>query len=248
VIPDVLDRRLRAYRDALQQAVAGRLEAVYLVGGLALDDFSERFSNVDLVVVTDGTVDQDSAANCRRAERWLRHANRQGAVWYTTWAEIADGLVPASGLSSPPPAGSHTGDLDTPLTRALLRDEAVPLMGPDWPVVYYSDAALRSWCSANLISLADRAAGQSMVMRTEVTPLVLEAARLAVGTLTGQVVSKSEAADAATRFVPHHFRRILNDAAGFRRGARTSMYWGPFERKYDARALIKRLAEAVRAG
>lgn len=243
VIPEALDRRLRVYVDSVAKSLSGRVEAVYLVGSPALDDFSERFSNVDLVVVTDGPVDAQSDASCRQAERVLRRAHRGGAVWYTTWGEVADGLV--AGSNTLPVAERRTDELDTPLTRALLRDEAVPLVGPDWPVVYYSEAELRSWCTAKLIGLAERAASQSMVMRTEVTPLVLEAARLAVGSLTGQVVSKSEAADAASRFVPHHFRRILNDAAGFRGGARTSMYWGPFERKYDARALIKRLAEAV---
>lgn len=245
VIPDALDRQLRVYVDSLQTTLTGRVEAVYLVGGLALDDFSERFSNVDLVVVTEGPVDLRSEASCRRAERVLRHAHRGGAVWYTTWSEVAGGLVPAPGGTSRPVAERRTDELDTPLTRALLRDEAVPLVGPDWPVVYYSEAELRSWCTAKLIGLAEQAASQSMVMRTQVTPLVLEAARLAVGSLAGQVVSKSEAADAASRLVPHHFRRILDDAVGFRGGARTSMYWGPFERKYDARALIKRLAEAV---
>lgn len=245
MISDPLDSRLREYVDSLQKALTGSVAAVYLVGGLALDDFSERFSNVDLVVVADGPIDPRSAASCRRAQKMLRHAHRDAAVWYTTWGEVADGLVPTSGSKPSTVAEGEADDLDTPLTRALLRDEAVPLLGPDWPVVYYSEADFRSWCTEKLISLADRAASQSMVMRTEVTPLVLQAARLAVGSLTGQVVSKSEAADAAGRLVPHHFRRILGDAAGFRRGARTSMYWGPFERKYDARALIKRLAEAV---
>ncbi|MGC8512584.1 MAG: aminoglycoside adenylyltransferase domain-containing protein [Acidimicrobiales bacterium] len=242
---DALDSRLREYVDSLQKVLTGSVAAVYLVGGLALDDFSERFSNVDLVVVADGPIDPRSAGSCRRAQKMLRHAHRDAAVWYTTWGEVADGLVPTSGSKPSTVAEGEADDLDTPLTRALLRDEAVPLLGPDWPVVYYSEAELRSWCTEKLIGLAARAASQSMVMRTEVTPLVLQAARLAVGSLTGQVVSKSEAADAAARLVPHHFRRILSDAVGFRRGARTSMYWGPFERKYDARALIKRLAEAV---
>ncbi len=207
---------------------------MYLVGGLALGDFSERFSNVDLVVVTDGPLEAVPLERLRRGERVLARAKRDGSVWYTTWAEIAD------------EEATHADKgLDTPLTRALLRDEAVPVVGPDWPVVAYREADLRSWCSSEFAGLVAGTSGKTMVMRSDVTPFVLQAARLAVGVLQGNVVSKSEAAAAAARLVPHHFRRILADCGGFRKGASTSMYWGPFERKYDVRELIKHLQGVV---
>jgi hypothetical protein len=60
------------------------------------------------------------------------------------------------------------------------------------------------------------------------------------------VLSKTEAGELALSLVPVHFRRILHDAAGYRNGANTSMYWGPFERKYDARQLLRQLVQAVR--
>jgi hypothetical protein len=255
VIPAALEGRLRSYAKALHESVPGRVNAIYLVGGSALGDFSERFSNVDLVVVVDGPLEVASDGRLRRDERVLVRAKRDAAIWYTTWAEIADGLGPShshGGPGGPGLGGAGLGggqhgrsDLDTPLTRALLRDDAVPILGPDWPVVHYSEADLRAWCKGALADLASTCASRPMVMRSEVTPLVLQAARLAVGAIAGNVVSKSEAAEAAARLVPHHFRRILADSGGFRKGARTSMYWGPFERKYDARELIKHLRGAA---
>lgn len=221
------------YLRSLEAAAGGRLAAVYLVGSVALDDFSPRFSNVDVVVVTDPSLEGADLRPLRHLEHSLDRSGHPPAVWYTSWREIAEG---------PPTAGSST--LDTPMTRAILREDAVALLGPDWPVVAYDEAEFRSWCRAKLQEEVDASHGL-MVMRRGVVPVVLEAARLAQGVVTGRVLSKSEAGEAATDLVKSHFRRILNDAVGFRQGAHTSMYWGPFERKYDARELVRHLAEAA---
>ena len=71
------------------------------------------------------------------------------------------------------------------------------------------------------------------------------ASRLAEGAVTGRVFSKTEAGEAVGPLLPPHFRRILTDAVGYRKGAHTSMYWGPFERKYDVRSLLHQLLEAA---
>ena len=84
-----------------------------------------------------------------------------------------------------------------------------------------------------------------LVLRRAVAPLVLEAARLAQGAITGRVFSKSTAGEAVMPIVSTRQKRILTDAVGYRRGAQTSMYWGPFERKYDALTLVRDLLEAA---
>jgi hypothetical protein len=81
-----------------------------------------------------------------------------------------------------------------------------------------------------------------LVMRRAVTPLVLEAARLAQGAVSGRLMSRTEAGESVGPLVSTRYRRILTDAVGFRAGAHTSMYWGPFERKYDALILLQDLA------
>jgi hypothetical protein len=95
--------------------------------------------------------------------------------------------------------------------------------------------------------LVDAAHGL-LVMRHDVSPLVLEVARLAQGVLGGKVLSKSEAGETLVNVVSKHYRRILTDSVGYRQGAQFSMYWGPFERKYDALALLRDVAELVAAG
>lgn len=237
MIPAVVTDPVAGYVDGLERAWPGRLAGVYVVGGVSLGDFSARQSNVDLVVVSEPPLGEAEVAGTRRAERSLRRAGRPAVVWHTGWDEIADG-----------PSGDPAGwsPLETPLTRALLREEPVAHLGPDWPVVAFDEGAYREWCRRCLGELVSAPQGL-LVMRRHVTPLVLQAARLAVGAATGRVVSKSEAGDAATALVPAHFRRILHDAAGYRKGANTSMYWGPFERKYDARRLLQQLLGSVTA-
>lgn len=236
MLPTAMAGPVESFVHELQRGAAGKIEAVYIVGSPALSDFSARQSNIDLVVVSDGALDADQERHARRAERGLERAHRPAAVWYTTWQVIADGPIdPAEEARSP---------IDTPMTRGLLRSDAVAVSGPDWPVVAYEEEVFRAWCRRRLDVVAARA-GSLMLLRREVSPLVLEAARLAQGVITGRVLSKSEAGDTATHLVPPHFRRILTDAVGYRQGAQTSMYWGPFERKYDARQLIRHLLEAA---
>jgi hypothetical protein len=220
----------------IERVAPGQLAAVYMVGGAALGDFSPRQSNIDLVVVGEPPLSPSQVTELRRAERPLARARRPAAVWYAGWDVIADG--PSGDPATWP-------DLETPLTRALLREEAVAYAGPDWPVVAYDEDEYRDWCRRSLERLAGEDHG-FMVMRWGVASLVLQAARLAQGAATGRVFSKTEAGDTATSLVPVHFRRILHDASGYRNGATTSMYWGPFERKYDARQLIRQLVAAVR--
>lgn len=237
MLPSEMERPVERYVAVLDREAPGQVAAVYLVGGLALGDFSLRHSNIDLVVVGEPTLSAEQLEVAARAERVLERARRPPAVWYSSWEELAEGGGPAKGAG-----GAGGAGLATPLTRAMLRDEAIALTGPDWPVVRFEEADLREWCRQELAAMAAADHGL-MVMRHGVSQLVLQAARLAEGAVTGRVFSKTEAGHLAGALVPAHFRRILADSVGFRNGAHTSMYWGPFERKYDARQIIRHFAE-----
>jgi hypothetical protein len=277
VLPDRVAGPASDLLEALERAAPGRLAGAYLVGGAALGDFSERQSNIDLVVVCDPPLTAEQVGSLSKAERRLERSGRPAAIWYSGWDEIAEGPIdpegrgagwapgagtapagagtaPAGAGTAPAGAGSPgagAAGLRTPLTRALLMEEAVAVTGPDWPVVAYDREVYRAWCRRRFAALTAGASGM-LLMRRDVSSVVLEAARLAQGAVTGRVCSKSEAGETAVSLVPQHFRRILHDSVGYRNGANTSMYWGPFERKYDARALLRQLAraleEAVAAG
>jgi hypothetical protein len=272
MLPAELAGPIDGYLAALRREAPDQVAAVYAVGSLALADFSARQSNVDLVVVGDPPLTAAQLARLQRAERGLDRVGRRAGLWYTGWEEVAsDGqsfpapaqtsapaapsplrptsVDPASAVSpptapSPAAPGPPAPTLATPMTRAMLRQDPVALLGPDWPVVGYDEAAFRSWCSDRLRAMVTGRKGL-LVLRRAVTPIVLEASRLAQGAVTGRVFSKSEAGESIGMIVAPRYRRILTDAVGYRRGAQTSMYWGPFERKYDALVLLRDLLEVA---
>ena len=66
---------------------------------------------------------------------------------------------------------------------------------------------------------------------------------MAQAVLTGRVLSKSQAGELAMPLVSTGHQRLLTDAVGYRHGAHFSMYWGPFECKYDALGLLGELGD-----
>jgi hypothetical protein len=232
-----------SYVAALQAVAPGQIAAVYAVGSLALGDFSDRQSNIDLVVVADPGLDASQLRRVSPATRGLHRARRDAEVWHVTWSDLDAGGPGSAGEHGGAPTGT-TSPLATPLTRAILRHDPMALFGPDWPVVGHDPEYFQQWAAARLRGLVARDHGL-LVWRRAVVPLVLEAARLTQAAITGRVLSKSEAGESAMSIVSTREKRLLTDAVGYRRGARTSMYWGPFERKYDAVALLRDLLEAA---
>jgi hypothetical protein len=233
MIPGSVAGAIDGYLAAAGRAAPGQLAAVYAVGSLALGDFSDRQSNVDLVVVAEPRLDARQRDRLTRAGRRLHRARRDPEVAFLGWEDLADG----------PPGGSA---LCTPMTWAILRHDPMALLGPDWPVVTHDPDGFRKWSADRLQALAAASHGL-LVMRRAIVPLVLEAARLAQGAITGRVLSKSEAGELVMPIVSSRHQRVLTDAVGYRQGAQTSMYWGPYERKYDALAVVRELVDAATA-
>jgi hypothetical protein len=232
------------YLAALRAVAPGQVAAVYAVGAMALGDFSDKQSNVDLVVVSDPALDAAQLRRLSGPARALRRAGRDASIWHITWEDLDAGGHGSSADDggSIGPRGAST--LATPLTRAILRHDPMALQGADWPVVGHDPEILKTWCQRRLHALIQAAHGP-LLLRRAVGPLVLEAARLAQGSITGRVLSKSEAGEATIPIVSVSHQRVLVDSVGYRRGAQTSMYWGPFERKYDAVAVLRELWEAA---
>ena len=239
MLPAAVAGPVESYVHELQRLAPDQLEAVYIVGSPALADFSARQSNIDLVVVSDRRPDREEQARLARAARGLRHAGRPAEIWYITWEDLD-----ARGPGSAPAGDGAGGPLATPMTRGILRHDPMALLGPDWPVVGFDVDSLRAWAVAQLQALSARAHGL-LIMRHDVAPLVLEAARLCQAAITGRILSKSEAGELAMPIVSSRHQRILTDAVGYRHGAHFSMYWGPFERKYDALTLLRELVDAA---
>jgi hypothetical protein len=234
MMPQAVTSAVEGFVRALESAAGGQVAAVYAVGALALDDFSEKQSNIDLVVVGEPRLDEGQIRSLAPAVRSLRRAGRPAQVWHTTWEEVSGG----------PEALAEPASLATPMTWAILHDDPMPIRGPDWPVAWTDERSLRSWALDSLKALSKASHGL-LVLRRDVAPLVLGAARFAHMAITGKVLSKSEAGESITTIVSSRHRRVVVDSVGYRNGAQTSMYWGPFERKYDALALVRDLVNAA---
>lgn len=102
--------------------------------------------------------------------------------------------------------------------------------------------ALGDYSPAQLPVMAERTS--RLLWRRHVARVVLQVTRCAHGALTGEVVSLRRAGELALP-TASHTSRLLTDAIGYREGAQTSMYWGPFERKSNAGTLTAGLLRAV---
>lgn len=237
----------------LDERLPGRLTGLYVVGSAALGDYSERVSNLDVVAVSDGTwADADLAV--ATASHGLLKAARPPVVAYVSAGDLA--TDPRS-LDRPCYRGSTrvgSGELVNPFTWQILSAGAVDLRGPDHPKLWEDPAALAPWSAARLqaawgpqVPHLNRVG--AMWLRRRVSAVVLEVGRLAVAARTGRALSKTEANRVLEAEAPGRFRRILADAVGYRRGGRTSMYWGALERKQHAVELVRELvAESGVAG
>lgn len=251
--PDALDR-LRRFGAEVDTVAPGALAGLYAVGSLALGDYSPALSNLDVLALSADPWPADRVRAARRAVRHLTGSRRSARhrparVGYLTWADLALGPTGAGHCYEGARAVAPT-ELLNPLTWHVMRTAAICARGPEYPELWSGD--LRSWAAARLtgywaswIPAASRRPG-SLWLRETTTEPVLEATRLVVALRSGRVVSKLEAGTSSVDFVASRSQRILKDAIGHRSGARTSMYWGPFERKSDALLHIQACVDEAR--
>lgn len=215
--------------------IAGSHTGVYLVGSPALGDPSPRQSNTDLVVVTREPLSEEHLGRLAAAHRPLGLNGRAAAVCYTTWAGLAGAPeeAPASVFEGRNPAPRER--LANPMTWAILASNPMPLAGPDRPEVDSAPDQVRSWFRQQLPAIVDRTG--RLLWRRHLSRVVLQSTRAAHGALTGEVVSLRRAGELALPGASHTGQRVITDALGYRAGANTSMYWGPFERKSNAATL-----------
>lgn len=242
VVPEEVRAHVGRYLARLDQDLPGVVVGCYAVGSLALGDFSNRVSNIDLVAVADRTWDQDQLRVAAAAASLLRLHGRHPSVTYVSWAGLA-GEPPAELFAAGPP--DHN-DLD-PFSRDVLYG-APTLRGPDRPQVGQRDGAIEAWAVHILGSRwapwsisAHRRLGKVWMKRALADP-VLEVAQLHAA-CRGDVWSKSQAGRALIAELPSGGgRKVLSEALSFREGSTSSMYWGPVERKKDAVTLVAELS------
>ena len=117
------------------------------------------------------------------------------------------------------------------------------LRGPDYPAVWHDPLVLRAWFAARLTSERGRTGNRGHLwLRGATTGATLEAAQFFFGLRNGIVVAKRQAGERLIENLANQYRRIIEDSLNYRAGVTTSLYWGPFERRQDVRALVRELA------
>jgi hypothetical protein len=233
----------------LDERVPGRLEALYLVGSIALGDYRPGHSDIDFVAVLAGEPDL--------AELAAVHA----ALGEEFPDVHCDGIYLRPGELSAPPSGTgpearaggvalHSGGERHAVTWLTMAQAGVALRGPEpssrW-ILSDRAAAIRH-SQQNLQSywrnwLEDRrkllsAAGPALLRPDAVTWGVLGIARVNALIATGQVLSKSGAGEYALQAFPAH-ARIVHEALRLRQGLPgRSSYRMPIARRRDIIAFM----------
>lgn len=242
VMEGAVQRPARQFAESFGRT-AGPTSGLYLVGSPALGDYSPRQSNVDLVAVTEQPLAESSLSALARHHHRLHLNGRDAAVCYTTWAALRGRPADAGAQVFVGRQQVPADRLANPMTWAILSGAPVPLLGPEIPDVADDVEQVRAWFSARLPVVAERTS--RLLWRRHLARVVLQVTRCAHGALTGEVVSLRRAGELALPTASHTSHRLLTDAIGYREGAQTSMYWGPFERKSNAGTLTAGLLRAV---
>lgn len=249
MIPEDVQRGVERWAAAIDARHPGRLRSVYLVGSLALGDFQPKTSNIDVVAVADEPWPTDVITGAVAAHRWLNRRRRPARVAYISAADLAGDPRPVDAPVFEGAKAAPADHLVNPMTWTTVADTAVVMRGVDYPAVSVDPDRLRGWAAAQLGAWRDHVRHLSRVgrlwLRSNTSDSVLVASRLAVAVERGQAVSLLHAARLVGEDRSQPSERILLDAAGHRQGAGAGMYWGPVERRRDARRLVEELATRV---
>ncbi len=239
-------QRAEAFLSQLDADVPDRASGLYLVGSAALGDWQDKVSNLDVVVVADEAWEAPDVAAASRHHDALAVSDEAPRVLYTSYDALAAGPS-AAAVCFEGRRAVAAAELDNAMTRTVLGEDAVAVRGSEWFTVGGADPAdLVAWAHERLVgrwrrwTVSGRGPG-SHWKRKPLAESLLEVTRLHVAATQGRLVSKVRSGPMVLEHVSTKFERVIADATGYRRGSRTSMYWGPAERKAHSLELIELL-------
>jgi hypothetical protein len=246
VMDEIVDHVTTAYLALVDEALPDRIEGLYLVGSVALDDFHPDRSDIDFVAVTADRLAEDDLAALEDLHERL--ADQVRRPWfsgvYVTWDELASDprpldAVPAHHEGRFRPAGGFDAN---PVQWLTLRTHPVAVRGTDAPDVWTEPDAVRDWTLENLDAYWDPwvarqrklVRGTMMLSDWAVGWGVLGVPRLHYTLATGKVASKTEAGEYALSTFDDRWAPIVGEALRLRRGE------GVQAENYRRRPLVRR--------
>lgn len=230
-MPDDVSRVVTRYLQRVDETLPNRIEGLYLVGSLALDDYQAGQSDIDFVAVTADPLTAEEMDRLAIVHQTL--LGDAGRPWfdgiYVTWSALEHNSEEAGNVPS-----SHQGQFKryggfeaNPVTWLTLRNYALAVRGPI-PRVWHDRRLLERWNLHNLNSYwagmaAQLEAGASRLPE-EALPRVIAwcvsgVVRLAFTMATGDVTSKSGACRYALTTYSERWRPIVSEALAIRSGA-----------------------------
>ncbi len=229
-MPDDVRSVVTRYLQRVDESLHNRIEGLYLVGSLALDDYQAGQSDIDFVAVTDDPLTAEEMDRMEAVHQALLIGG--GLPWfdgiYVTWSDLEHNPENAGSVPS-----SHEGQFKrsagfeaNPVTWLILRNHPSPIRGPV-PRVWHDRDLLQRWNLHNLnsywASLAAQLEAGAARLPEEAIPRMIAwcvpgVVRLAYTIATGDVTSKSGACRYALTTYPERWCPIISEALAIRSG------------------------------
>ena len=255
-IPSGVQAVTAALIGLIDARLPGQLEAFYLTGSVAQDDYREGLSDIDFVAIL-GAPPGIAALSAVHADLVLRHRRPDCDGIYLLAGELG---MPSSGEGVSVRGGqvrAASADERHPVAWLMLADHGIALRGrqPDsaWiaadraAAIEYSRRNMqsywRNWLAARrrLVSMA----GMALLSDDAVTWGALGVARLHATIATGRVPSKTGAAEYALSAFPAH-ARIITEGLRLRTTPETrSSYGTPLARRRELIAYMDAVIGSV---
>ncbi len=238
------------YLELADRALPQRIEGLYLVGSIALNDYQPGKSDIDFVAVT-GTallrreLDQMKAVH-QALHREFRRPWFSGV--YVTWADLLRSplLAENAAFHYEGQFGYEGGFEANPSVWTVMQNYAIALRGMERPPVRCDLAETRQWNLDNLNAYWRQWAshnklffgrGLMMLADRSVEWGVCGVARLHFTIATGNVISKTGACEYAMERFPEQWRQIVAQALSIRRGHKPARI-GRMRRRQEALRFI----------
>lgn len=250
-------RAADAYLAAVDAAVPGFVEGLYLVGSAALGDYRPALSDLNFVAASRARPGKAETAALAGVHARLAR-DRQAPPLdgpYLSWDDLRAG--PLAGPDGPCvrqgrflASGCHGRH---PLTWGVLGASAVTVRGPlcAGTGLWHGAADLERWVMASIDEGAahwHEPGGAEQLSAAAVERAVLGMCRLHYALATRVVPSKSDAGLYGLITFRPEWHRIIDEALRIRREPEAnSLYGTPDERRRDASAFVRLVADDARA-
>jgi hypothetical protein len=261
-LPAEADRVVTRYLALADAAAPGVVEALYLVGSVALDDFHPRSSDVDFIAASSAPVNEDARQALASVHADLAAEASRPAFEgiYVTFDELTRSPANTTGPVH------HDGHLTvgpggrSPVEWATLAWHGIAVRGSDpAELAVHTDATeLRTWTLQNLdrywgrwmAQSKDPATRTAMAMLTDwgVAWGVLGVSRQHYTVATGQITSKTGAGRYALGRFPTRWHGVIEEALSCRPEpvSAPAPERAPWQRRTQALAFMEAAAEDCR--